>query len=163
MYIAKNLHAPVILDMLQGIEGSTMHYFDNENFPDLPTTCVAFEAGQHDDHKSVNRCIAAIVNCLRSIGSVRQDDVENIHDEVLKIYAAQLPKTSRLLYRHPISDGDGFKMKDGFKNFDTIIQGEILAQDRTGLIKAKRDGRILMPLYQKQGAEGFFIIKPLDN
>lgn len=161
--VAKNLHAPVILDMLQGIEGSTMHYFNNENFSELPTTAVAFEAGQHDDHTSVNRCIAAIVNCLRSIGCVTKDDVENIHDEVLQLYAASLPKTSRLLYRHRIIDGDNFKMKDGYKNFDAIQEGEVLACDRRGLIKAKKGGRILMPLYQNQGAEGFFIIKPEEN
>ncbi|RMF24568.1 MAG: succinylglutamate desuccinylase, partial [Bacteroidetes bacterium] len=62
--IAVNLHAPVITGMLQGIRGTTMHYFNNEHF-EPQTVPVVFEAGQHQEELSVNRAIAAIINCMR--------------------------------------------------------------------------------------------------
>ena len=46
--IAVELHAPVIKGMLNGIEGTTLHYFNTKNF-DVPTTAVCFESGQHED------------------------------------------------------------------------------------------------------------------
>ncbi|MFQ5447755.1 MAG: succinylglutamate desuccinylase/aspartoacylase family protein, partial [Saprospiraceae bacterium] len=73
--IAVELHAPVITGLLDGIKGTTLHYFTKDNFS-CPTVAVAFEGGQHDDRLSVNRCMAAIINCMRSIGAVRPEDVE---------------------------------------------------------------------------------------
>ncbi len=159
LFIAQNLHAPVILNMLEGITGTTLHYFNNRTFPEIPTTAVTFEAGQHNDHTSINRCIAAIINFLRSINCVNPNDVENIHDEVLKLYSKQLPPISRLLYKHEVRAGDMFKMKEGFQNFDVVKKGDVLAQDYSGPIFAKRDGLLLMPLYQLQGEEGFFLVR----
>jgi succinylglutamate desuccinylase len=46
-----------------------------------------------------------------------------------------------------------------YKNFDKISKDELLAFDKYGEIRSKEDGMILMPLYQKQGNDGFFIIK----
>lgn len=159
--IAENLHVPVILDMLEGISGTTLHHFNRNLYPDILTTAVTFEAGQHYDYLSVNRCIAAIVNCLISIGIVDREHVENIHDEVLVAYSKNLPKVSKLIYKHDIRPTDRFVMKPGYGNFDAIKKGEILAYDQTGEIKAKESGLVLMPLYQPQGNEGFFIVDPL--
>ena len=158
--IAQNLHAPVILDMLSSLSGTTLHYFNRTNISYPKTTSVTFEAGQHDDYLSVNRCIAAIINFLKSIGCVSGDHVENIHDEILISYSTDLPKTSRLLYRHAIIKSDKFIMKPGYNNFDPVRKDEILGFDKTGEIKSPNDGLILMPLYQSQGNDGFYIILP---
>lgn len=158
--ISRKLHAPVILDMLQGISGTTLHYFNEQNFPNKKVTCVTFEAGQHEEKMSINRCIAAIVNCLRSIGCVSQEDVENIHDHVLSEYAEKFPAASRLIHKHSIEESDQFKMLPGFSNFDVIRKGQKLGEDKEGDIICPMDGLILMPLYQKQGNEGFYIIRP---
>jgi len=50
-----------------------------------------------------------------------------------------------------------------YANFDPVTKGELLAYDRHGEIRAKFDGLILMPLYQKQGNDGFFIIKDINR
>lgn len=160
--IAKSLHAPVILGMLEGISGTTLHYFNNKWDAKLPMTSVTFEAGQHDDPLSINRCIASIITFLRSIKCVEQKDVANIHDDILKDYALNLPSLSKLIYKHPISLGDDFLMKPGYRNFQPIMKGEVLAHDRSGSIVSLYDGLILMPLYQSQGEEGFYIIKELS-
>jgi len=160
--IALELHAPVIKGLLKGIVGTTLHYFIPANF-DIKISAVTFESGQHNEPLSVNRAIAAITNCLRTIQCVKQDDVESKHDNMLKEYSADLPKMSELLYVHPIAADDDFVMHPGFKNFQPIAKGELLASDKNGEIKAKRDGRILMPLYQKQGEDGFFLIQTVEG
>ena len=160
--IALELHAPVIKGLLEGIAGTTLHYFVQENF-NPKISAVTFESGQHQEELSVSRAIAAITNCLRTVSCVKEDDVESKHDNILKEYSASLPNLSQLLYVHPIKEEDNFEMHPGFKNFQPIESGQLLAHDRHGEIRAKHDGRILMPLYQKQGEDGFFVIKNIEG
>ncbi len=158
--IAIELHAPVITGMLSGLGGTTLHYFNPEN-TGLPITAVAFEAGHHENPLSVNRCVSAIVNCMRTIGCVKREDVEHHHDTLLLEYSKGLPKIAELLAVHKISFKDQFVMKPGYKNFQRISKGEELAIDRNGPVLSPYDGLILMPLYQPQGAEGFFIVREI--
>ena len=53
-------------------------------------------------------------------------------------------------------------MEEGFANFEKIYKGEVLATNQFGDIMSAIDGNIFMPLYQKQGMDGFFIIKPVE-
>lgn len=168
--VALELHAPVITGMLRGIKGTTLHFFTKDRIadllPELPNppevTGVAFEAGQHNDPLSVNRCIAAIINCMRSTGSVNASDVENRHDKLLQDYSKDLPKIATLIKVHSIGLLDEFKMQPGYKNFQPVKKNELLANDRHGPIRAPENGLVLMPLYQPQGSDGFFLIKPID-
>ena len=43
-----------------------------------------------------------------------------------------------------------------------VKKGELIAKDKNGDIFSPANGRILMPLYQKQGEDGFFIIKEIN-
>ncbi len=160
--IAVELHAPVITGMLDGLEGTTLHYF-NRNIFDLDIVPVTFESGQHDEELSVNRAIAAITNCMRTIGCVNPEDVENRHDQLLVEYSKNLPKVVRLTQRYDIEETDNFVMQPNYQNFQKIEKGELIASDKNGEIHASRDGRILMPLYQKQGEEGFFIVEEISG
>lgn len=159
--IAIELHAPVIKGMLNGIKGSTLHYFTKENF-DIDMVPVTFESGQHAENLSINRAIAAITNCMRTIGSVSPQHVENQHDALLIEHSKNLPKVSELISKHNISEGDDFMMNPNYKNFQRIQSGEIIAVDNKGPIGAPEDALLLMPLYQSQGEDGFFLIKKLE-
>ncbi len=156
--IGVELHAPVIKGLLKGISGTTLHYFNDRFFP-VRTIGVTFESGQHEEHLSVNRAIAAVINCMRTIGNVKAEDVENRHDKLLIDYSRGLPKVAELIMCHTIEPGDGFEMRPGYRNFQKVRKGEWLATDRRGKILAREDGLILMPLYQKQGDDGFFLIR----
>ncbi len=160
--IASGLHAPVVTGLMRGIHGTTLHYFKNENFS-IPVAAAAFEAGQHEDPVSVNRTIAAIINCMRSIGAVRPEDVENRHDEILVEYSKNLPKIADLIKVHSIKAGDDFEMRPGYRNFQPVVKGELLAKDRHGEIHSPADALILMPLYQPQGSDGFFLVKEVSG
>lgn len=160
--IAVELHAPVVKGMLEGIQGTTLHYFNTDNFG-CPTVGVSFESGQHDETLSINRAIAATINCMRTIGCVRAEDVENRHDALLIEYSKDLPKVLELIMCHSIKAGDKFQMMPDYRNFQSVRKGEVLARDRHGPVYAIEDGRILMPLYQKKGDDGFFLIRELEN
>ncbi len=49
-------------------------------------------------------------------------------------------------------------MNPGYESFQRIKQDEILGRNATGEVRAEEKGRILMPLYQPQGEDGYFII-----
>jgi len=156
--IAEKMYATVINGMIDNIKGTTLHYFNDDNFS-IPTTAITFESGQHYDPKSINRAIAATINFLRTIGSVNSEDVANIHDQVLKDYVEALPRLTKLILRHNVNEGDNFQMLPGFKNFQKVKKDELLATDKNGNIYAHEEGRLLMPLYQKKGEDGFFLVR----
>ena len=156
--IAIELHAPVIKGMLKGIRGTSLHYFCKENF--IPNTvAVCFESGQHEEELSVNRAIAALTSCMRTIGCVQSEHVENRHDSILIEYSKSLPQVAELVTIHAIQPNDNFRMVPNYKNFQRVKKGALLAHDKNGAILAPEDGLVLMPLYQKQGDDGFFLIK----
>ena len=159
--IAVELHAPVVKGLLTNLKGTTLHYFTEENFG-KGTVAVTFESGQHNEPLSVNRAIAALTNCMRTIGCVEAAHIENRHDKILIEFSTGLPKIAELITIHNIQPNDNFVMVPNYKNFQTVKKGEMLARDRHGEIHAIEDGLILMPLYQKQGDDGFFLIKTLE-
>jgi succinylglutamate desuccinylase len=162
LQLAQELYAPVVRGLLDGLQGTMMHfaagnYFAINGYPEN-TACVAFEAGQHNDPLSVSRAIAAIVNGLRGAGCVRPQDVDSRHDIILKNYAADLPALTRIVHVHHIDPDEMFRMEPGYVNFQPVKAGEVLAKNNRGLVTAPCDGYILMPLYQPQGTDGFFIV-----
>ena len=68
-----------------------------------------------------------------------------------------------MITTHSITPEDDFRMVPDYKNFQEVKSGEILAYDRHGPIKAVDDGMILMPLYQEQGEDGFFLIRAMEE
>jgi succinylglutamate desuccinylase len=158
--IASELHAPVILGMLHGIRGTTMHYFRKEVIP-RNITSFAFESGQHDDPKSVNRSIAAIIACMRALDMIDPEHVETVHDEVLINYSKGLPRIAELIQAYQIQDEETFEILPDFKNFQSVEKGQLLAHDAGQEIHAIEDGLILMPRYQKQGDDGYFLLRVL--
>lgn len=160
--IALSLYAPVIKGFLLGIKGTTLHFFNEELF-NVPTTALSFESGQHDEPLSVNRAIAALVNLLRSIGSVSINDVESQHDNILKEYSKGLPSIARLIQAHKIEKGSEFKMMPGYKNFQPVSKNQVIATSKNGDISVEKDGYLLMPLYQDKGEDGFFVIEEIEG
>ena len=161
LILAQELYAPVVLGLHDGLEGTLLQaasdgVFHTGGWP-KQVMGVAFESGQHHDPLSTSRAIAAIIHCLRAVGCVRADDVESRHEAVLRSHTQHLPKVVRLRHVHHIKPGDAFRMQPGYSNFQQIRQHEHLADDVNGPILSPCDGLILMPLYQAQGTDGFFI------
>ncbi len=160
--MAIELHAPVIKGMLRGVQGSSIHFFHGANMG-INTTAIAFESGQHEDPMSVYRAIAAVINCLRTIGCVNAHDVENRHDEILINFSKDLPKVNELIGKYSIVDSTVFAMNPGYNSFDKVVKGEHLANDAHGPVYCQADGMILMPFYQITGEDGYFLIKSVGE
>lgn len=161
--LAKYIHAPVVLGLLEGIEGSLLHFTEGNHFTigGFPKKClgIAFEGGQHDDPASVERCLGAFFTTLRSAGCIPEEALVGPYDRLLHNYASSLPEVTRLRYVHHIRPGDGFRMRPGYLNFQPIEAGEHLADDADGPVLACCKGLILMPLYQAIGSDGFFVVE----
>lgn len=157
--MAAELHAPVVRGMLTGLGGTLLGYFEQQSTNFCEHQVVAFEAGSHLDPLSVNRGVAAIINCLRSIRCVAPHEIENQHDDLLRTYSKGLPRITRLKHVHHIPEAARFEMRPGYINFMPIRKKEHLADQDGVPIHAPVGGFILMPLYQQRGSDGFFIIQ----
>ncbi|WP_420458385.1 succinylglutamate desuccinylase/aspartoacylase family protein [Neolewinella sp.] len=163
LLLATELGVPVIKGMLSNLQGTTLSYFRGGEFDfEQPSRAITFEAGAHTDPTSVERALAATVNLLRSVGCVRTEDVSTHHEETLRRAAAGAPPLLELAYVHRIdrSDREDFAMRPGYANFQPVSEGTVLADDASGPLAAPCSGYLLMPLYQEQGEEGFFIVVP---
>lgn len=160
--IALDLRAPVVEGFLAGVKGTLLHYMNADNLHQNSTALV-FEAGQHGDKLSVNRSIAAAVNFLSSVGAVEKFHISPRHRKILWESARGLPAHCRLIYTHELVDGDQFRMEPGFSNFDPVYIGQVMATDINGSIVSPVNGLILMPHYQEQGEDGFFIVEPVSE
>jgi len=150
--IGMELGAPVITNMVQGLKGTSMQFFNTKNMG-VQTVSLTFESGQHDHPLSINRAIAAVTNCMKIIGSVDGSHIENRHNVLLEVYSRNLPKVNRLLLKYEITSEDEFKMNPGYHNFKEVKKGEV---------RSPFDGMIIMPLYQKLGDEGFFLVEEVN-
>lgn len=153
---ASLLKVPVIIGLENVLRGTTMHYFN-----DLEMVSYGFEGGQHFDPYSVEVMEAAVWVSLVGIGCIDQADVPNYSKfvDLLNEIGKSLPQMVEFCYRHAITEEDEFEMCPGYRNFQAIEKGELLAHDKYGPIYAPVEGLMLMPLYQKQGVDGFFIVR----
>jgi predicted deacylase len=156
--IAYELRAPIIFGLEEAVEGTLLGYL-----ADLGHVAVGFEGGQHEDPRTVENHVAAIWIALVCAGLIARADLPELErcEERLARAAAGLPRAVEIVYRHPITPEDQFRMDPGFFNFQDVRRGQRLAVDREGEVESPTGGRILMPLYQGQGEDGFFIARDL--
>jgi hypothetical protein len=109
------------------------------------------------------RSVAVIINGLRASGCIPWNAFPNAQEHLLLDYSQGLPPVSELVWIHHVQTGDGFTMKPGYRNFQPVREGEHLADDHKGPVLSPSDGMILMPLYQAQGSNGFFLVRPVSG
>jgi succinylglutamate desuccinylase len=149
-----NFPLPLILGLEEQLEGSLLEYLNNRGLVTL-----GIEAGQHDAPASVQHFIAAVWLGMVHAGMLEAAALPalNEHRGLLSEAAAGKPRVVEVRYRFAITPADDFRMQPGYRNFHQVRKGELLAQDRDGDIRAILDGMVLLPLYQGQGDDGFFL------
>jgi succinylglutamate desuccinylase len=158
--LAHDLGVPVVLGLLEGLQGTTLQYFDIAN-TGIDTISIAFEAGHHDDPHSAECCFRASMRFLQGVGcleksealpTIMNDDNEsgNPHPEIVKV-----------TFRQPVEKNSEWNMHPGYRNFQKVCAGESLATYEGKEIVSPADGYLLMPLYQPQGKDGFFIAEEI--
>lgn len=155
---ALELEVPMVLGIEEELQGTMLDYLNTRGVPS-----TGFEAGQHDDPTSVDRAKAAIWVALRAsgvLGRERQDEVDAA-SHLLASAGVGLPTLFSVRYRHAITPGAEFMMRSGLVGFQEIGRGDEIAQEDAAPVRAPQDGRLLMPLYQSQGEDGYYIIQPV--
>lgn len=158
--LATALHTPVIFDLMPSLSTTTNMFIQDRGIKG-----IAFESGQHDDPQAIDLHEAAIWLMLEKMGCIHAQEIpflDSCHEKLITT-SRHLPHHVRVVYRHEIEPEHQFKMYPGYVNFHKVYQGEALARDKEGPISCPRSGMILMPLYQPQGEEGFFIIEGIED
>jgi succinylglutamate desuccinylase len=121
--------------------------------------CVAFEGGQHADPASVDRSEAAVWIALDAAGLLPPALAARAAAgrRLLRADRGGAPRLVEVRHRHRRTAGDGFEMIPGFASFARVGRGQPLARDHRGPVRAPFGGRLLMPLYQPQGDDGYFL------
>lgn len=147
---------PLILGLEEQVDGSLLEYLNN-----FGLVTLGAEAGQHDAAESVARHEAVLRLALVHAGLVDREASADLDGfaRLLESAGSGIPQVLEVRYRHALHDGDGFRMDPGFANFQPIRAGQRLAEDRSGPVYAAESGRLLLPLYQGKGDDGFFIAR----
>jgi len=152
---ARRLPTTIILGVEEHLEGTLVDHFAARGY-----AAAAVEGGQHEDARSIDALEEAVRIALGHLRIIHKTKVPS-KKALLGRSRLGLPRALEIGARHPVEDGDGFRMHPGFRGFELVKQGQILAADRSGEIHAPRDGYLVMPLYQEQGDDGFFIADPV--
>jgi len=160
---ALRLCVPTLFGLEPLIAGTLIEYVGA-----LGHAAVVLEGGQNDAASTVDHHESAVWRTLAGAGVVREPDVPGgleRHTLRLSSAAAGLPPAIEIGYVHRLEPGEEFAMLPGFHNFQTVQAGQLLAhqfssQEGNGLareIRAPWSGILLMPRYQGQGLDGFFL------
>jgi succinylglutamate desuccinylase len=156
-HFARRFPVPAILGLEENLEGTLADYVAL-----LGHVAVAFEGGQHHD-PSVVANLAAVV--WVAMGELAMIDGERAGVEAerarLRRATDGVPGILEVTYRHAIAPRDRFRMRPGFRSFERVASGQVIADDAEGGVAVPSDGFLLMPLYQKQGDDGFFVARPV--
>lgn len=154
---AKKMPLPVV----KGIENFIPGHFDH--FLTLKGhTGFTMEAGQHENTKSIAFHEAAIWLVMVDNGLLEKSEVD--YDYYYQLLKNSSPSQGNfeVTYRLNLKAGQEFAMEPGYENFSAVKKGELLARLEGEKVLAESDARVFLPLYQKQGSDGFFIVSPTD-
>lgn len=154
--LLSQLKIPLVFGIEHTLIGTSMEYVE-----DAGHVGFAFESGTHGTVMAENNAVAGLMTLLVDAGYIPADKLEKfgMYYAYLMEKVEGYPHKLDFVYKHIIEEGDEFRMNPGFNNFDPIEKGDWLATDKQGKIEAQTDGYILMPLYQEQGYDGFFIVR----
>jgi hypothetical protein len=157
-YLAQQLAVPLILGLEECVEGTILNYIN-----ELGHTALGFEAGRHEAPSSVAHHEAALWLTLVMAGCLAASQVPEWDAQRARLARAcgTLPTVFEVCYRRDLKPTDEFAMNPGFSNFSPVQKAQTVAYDQTGAVQTPSAGYLFMPLYQKQGEDGFFIVRPV--
>ena len=153
--VAMALPVPIILGLEECIDGTIMEYFNRHRM-----VAVAVEGGRERDGGTIENLQSAVWITLLATGMLPADKVDRAtHEQRLRESARGAPRVLEIRYRQHIDAGADFLMEPGFESFDTVEKGRLLARCDGRSLFAPEDCRVLLPLYQGQGDDGYFLAR----
>lgn len=154
----KNLNIPYVTGVVGYLDGTMLAWMCEKGYSGM-----AFEAGQHYSRTSMIKHEAFVKLSMHYSGftpDISDEEVSELHN-LLEDELRPKHNHFKLIKRYKIDEEEDFKMCDGYSNFQKIYKGEVLATNVKGDILSDVNANIFMPLYQKQGNDGFFVIEPV--
>jgi succinylglutamate desuccinylase len=157
---ARAIPVPIVLGLDDELPGTLLDHLSGQG-----VVTLGFETGQNEDPRAVDRAEAGAWIALEASGVVERGTRREVAAgrRLLSAESRSLPRIVKVTYRHAITPADHFEMLPGFRSFQPIMAGEPLAHDARGVVAAPFAARILMPLYQPQGNDGFFLTLPVPS
>lgn len=151
--IAHLLPLPAIADLVEILPGTLTAYY-----ADKVTSTMVVECGQHDAEitqvvgENALACFLRVTGCL--VNEERYRDAE----QFLRFHVEGADQIfTRVKFRYHIEHQGYFEMQPGFRNLQAIDDRQLLALDKGDEVLSPFAGRVVLPCYQKQGDDGFFI------
>jgi succinylglutamate desuccinylase len=153
--VALASRVPIILGIEETIDGASLEWFSSRGIVNF-----AVEGGRHGHPDTVGNHEAVLWLLLEHCGLLARGAVDTApHRRHLQKATAGMPAIVEIVHRRVIAPPDQFAMLPGFTNFMPVRPAQLLAHDVRGEIRADRAGRILLPLYQALGDDGFFLAR----
>jgi succinylglutamate desuccinylase len=151
---ARRFRLPMILGLEEQVDGSLLEYINN-----LGYVTMGVEGGRHDSPASVDRIEAILWLAVVAARMLSRDSVPQIARSrtLLDEATRGVPRVIGVRYRHAIRPEDNYCMEPGYANFTPVEAGAVLGRDRGGEVRARETGLVMLPLYQGQGNDGFFL------
>lgn len=148
---------PIILGIEETIDGASLEWFSSRGI-----CAIAVEGGRHQHPDTAGNHEAVLWLVLGHLGMVGEPVVQaERHRAHLRRATAGAPPIVEIAHRHVITAADRFVMMPGWVNFQPVRKGDLLAQDKDGEIRASYPCRMLLPLYQALGDDGYFLARPV--
>ena len=160
--LASALYAPAILGLVKSVEGTIVDYAKAKGH-----ACVILEGGQNRAPTTIDHHESAVWIMLVEAGLLAEKDCPAIaqHRARMKKSADGLPGAVEVCLRYAVEPEEHFEMLPGFRSFQPVSQGQLLALGgRSGQrpIRCPIGAILLMPRYQGQGADGFFLARTVN-
>ena len=156
---ASNYPLPTILGIEEYLEGALLSFIN-----ELGYVSLGYESGRHDDIKAIKNSMDFIRYTLAITSAVpsTKNEKTELRNKILKSSEVS-DKFYEIYYQHNISLESQFKMFPGFINFQEIPKGIEIAVSKGEILTTEGKRQIFMPLYQEQGREGFYFIRPIPK
>lgn len=150
---ASAIPLPIVMGLEEHLDGVVSAYWSTQG-----VISMGVEGGQHDDPGTIDNLEAVILLGAESAGLFGAGTIieTSAAFSLCERRRGDLPHVLEILSRRAITKDDEFVMEPGFANLAHVRGNRLLARDKNGEIRAPKDGYIILPLYQGQGAEGFF-------
>lgn len=148
--------APVILGLQDGLRGTLLDFIESQGH-----TCMGFEGGQHTDPAAVESIEAVVWVALAELGLLGAEATPFAQRARQRLRQSDPPLAPQfeIVYRYVVDERSRFRMEPGWSSFQPVSDGELLASEAGAEVRASQPGRLLMPLYQEQGEDGFFLMQ----
>ncbi len=151
--------APIILGIEEYLDGPLLSYVN-----ELGYVAFGFEGGQHDDPQAIINHEDFVQLTLGFTGSADPQSLNHFfHFNRLKEASETKYRFYEIYDYQPVAQNDQFSMTPGYRNFQRVHEGELLAELNNEKIYAQEVTNIFMPLYQQQGDDGFFFVRRIPK